>query len=662
MRSLTSSEIYDFDLDGDQDLIVLDNRDGKIYWFENVDGSFEMAVELVNADYIDFKCADLNSDGNIDIVGVKPTVVFGDEGSGVSWFENAGDDSFLPEAMLLDGYITGSRIEIVDVDNYGELDLIIGGNETDRDGDEIITRNGLIWIKNLGDGVFDDPIDISRNVKGFKDMSISDLDNDGDFDIVAACQFPSKITWFKNAFNATRQVSGILYYDENENGIRDIDEVGFGGIQVESDPLGSFSYTFDTGEYRINFEDVADGTYSVFPEELEHWTITSDPAEYDIIVDGGFEAAIDKDFGFFPTDDDTELRGALVGGFPRCNRITNYWISYENIGGVLSSGVIAFELDEELDYYSASVEPDSIVGNFHYWSYEDLMFFDDQTITLSAEIPGFELMGDTIKSYMKVIALNDLGAELFVFEDSVSQVVVCAYDPNIKTVSPAGSGDFGNIPPSTEFLDYTIHFQNTGTDTAFTVVIKDQLHENLVWSSLQINGKSHPAEVSIDPYGEVTFAFNDIMLPDSNVNEIASHGFVQYRIDLIPDLEIGAVITNTANIYFDANPAIVTNTTINTIYVDEPSDLGLSDENQKTVLVYPNPFNNNTTVYFSNGLNDNKTVRVFDVMGKEVFVRSNVAGNQLVINAEDLGKGIYILTVEDNQTNKRVHTDKLIVQ
>jgi len=58
----------------------------------------------------------------------------------------------------------------------------------------------------------------------------------------------------------------------------------------------------------------------------------------------------------------------------------------------------------------------------------------------------------------------------------------------------------------------------------------------------------------------LVFHFENILLPDSTVNEPASHGFVQFRINQLTDNPIGTVIENTADIYFDLNKAIVTNT------------------------------------------------------------------------------------------------------
>jgi hypothetical protein len=123
----------------------------------------------------------------------------------------------------------------------------------------------------------------------------------------------------------------------------------------------------------------------------------------------------------------------------------------------------------------------------------------------------------------------------------------------------------GYILPNTRELDYTVRFQNTGTDTAINVVIKDQIDPNLDLYSFEPLASSHEMFINIEETGMVTFTFENIMLPDSNINELASHGFVRYKINLNEDLPLGTSIYNNAGIYFDANPVIVTNTKINTV-------------------------------------------------------------------------------------------------
>ena len=58
------------------------------------------------------------------------------------------------------------------------------------------------------------------------------------------------------------------------------------------------------------------------------------------------------------------------------------------------------------------------------------------------------------------------------------------------------------------------------------------------------------------------------MLPDSNVNELASHGFLRFRVKPVNGLVIGDVIKNTAAIYFDYNLPVYTNTEMTTVVAE----------------------------------------------------------------------------------------------
>ncbi|MFK7784199.1 MAG: T9SS type A sorting domain-containing protein, partial [Crocinitomicaceae bacterium] len=139
-------------------------------------------------------------------------------------------------------------------------------------------------------------------------------------------------------------------------------------------------------------------------------------------------------------------------------------------------------------------------------------------------------------------------------------------DPNDKISDPPGLDSLGYVHPTTSSFDYTIRFQNTGNDTAIAVVLYDQLDSNLDWSSINILGSSHEVDVQIDQNGLAIFTFDSIFLPDSSTNEIESHGFIKYHIDLNSNVPVGTQIKNTAEIYFDYNPPIITNTVINTLY------------------------------------------------------------------------------------------------
>jgi uncharacterized repeat protein (TIGR01451 family) len=64
-----------------------------------------------------------------------------------------------------------------------------------------------------------------------------------------------------------------------------------------------------------------------------------------------------------------------------------------------------------------------------------------------------------------------------------------SFDPNDKLVNKA------TLPPTynanKDRLLYTIRFQNTGTDTAFTVIVRDEIPNNIDVSSLRVVNASH---------------------------------------------------------------------------------------------------------------------------------------------------------------------------
>ena len=153
------------------------------------------------------------------------------------------------------------------------------------------------------------------------------------------------------------------------------------------------------------------------------------------------------------------------------------------------------------------------------------------------------------------------------FQPSVSldcQQNIGAFDPNDKQVIPSGTGTAHftdkNIP-----LNYKIRFQNTGTDTAFNVVIRDTLSTHLNPATLKMGSSSHPYDFLLLEDNILVLRFHDIMLPDSNINEPASHGFIEFKIQQVKDLPDGTVIQNQAAIYFDFNDPIITNQVFNTI-------------------------------------------------------------------------------------------------
>ncbi|NOQ71147.1 MAG: T9SS type A sorting domain-containing protein [Crocinitomix sp.] len=455
--------------------------------------------------------------------------------------------------------------------------------------------------------------------------------------------------------SALLDIQGIVYYDLNENGIQDPDELGAFLTPIISDPAGVFRVTDGDGHYFSPVTDLDDGEYEIHPVLDDNWQISSDSLVYTIMVDDTYEQRDSLDFGIYPDTLIYELDADLIGNFPRCQDTINYWLNIHNIGTTIASGFVHLELDDSLYYVTADILPDSVVGQHVYWNYEDLFFYEHHLITVQIGTP--DGIADTVSSTL-IVTIDSADVEMYSSTETLEQVINCAYDPNDKTPKPLGVGEFGYISPETDDIEYLIRFQNTGTDTAFNVVIKDQLDENLDWYSITPLAYSHDMTFEMDIDGEVSFIFDNIMLPDSGANYLGSQGFVKYRIDLKPDLPLETSIFNTAHIYFDLNPAVLTNTSINTLHLDDSSIDELLEKQQ--VLVYPNPFSEMTTVYFGKDLK-NYSIQIVDLLGKQVYYNNALSGNKLEIEAGQFKQGMYILLLVDTELNQTISTAKLMV-
>lgn len=236
------------------------------------------------------------------------------------------------------------------------------------------------------------------------------------------------------------------------------------------------------------------------------------------------------------------------------------------------------------------------------------------------------------------------------YNDTECSLVVGSYDPNDKSAVPTGYNPEHIIRANTD-LEYKIRFQNTGTDTAFTVVIVDTLSQLLDWNTIEAGVASHRYRMEVRQGGILRFVFDNILLPDSNVNEAASNGYVKFRIAQKPDLPNGTRIENKAAIYFDFNDPIITNTAFHTIgapYVEVSSTHNPAMPNV-TVAVRPNPFSDQALMEVKGHILSDGLLRLHDAQGRVVQTQIFV-GNQCKIERNGLPSGIYFYQIMDGGT------------
>lgn len=231
-----------------------------------------------------------------------------------------------------------------------------------------------------------------------------------------------------------------------------------------------------------------------------------------------------------------------------------------------------------------------------------------------------------------------------------------SYDPNEKAVFPPS-----NISPKfiseRQNLTYTILFQNIGNAEAINIRIQDTLSQNLDISSLDVYETSHNGYTFDSNNNIATWTFKNINLPDSASNQAASHGFIKYRIKPKATLKTGDEIRNTASIYFDFNPAVVTNTTITKIIDPIVTELETLDSEFETIKVFPNPSKEFLNIRVDEVMT-NTHFELLEISGQSVLKQA-IKNNQTQLDISELKAGTYLYRFT---TNDGVKFGKVVKQ
>ena len=120
---------------------------------------------------------------------------------------------------------------------------------------------------------------------------------------------------------------------------------------------------------------------------------------------------------------------------------------------------------------------------------------------------------------------------------------------------------------------------------------------------------------------------------------------------------VGDDISSTAAIYFDFNPAIITNT-FETHFVNQ---LGINEQLALGFAMYPNPASTQIAIslpdYWIDGISK---IAIYDLVGKQIKTfRPVTAVRNEVVDISDVATGIYLIEVNSGTTKV---TKKLIIK
>jgi uncharacterized repeat protein (TIGR01451 family) len=325
-------------------------------------------------------------------------------------------------------------------------------------------------------------------------------------------------------------------------------------------------------------------------------------------------------------------------------------VYYTNLGtSPVSIGQVTFDYDPTVSVVNVSDPSATITTASVSLGYANLNPFELRSFDVEMQIPVIPTvnLGDLLTNTASITPLaNDLTPNN---NSSASiQIIIGSYDPNDKMES---RGEF--INPSefgaNDYFYYTIRFENTGTASAINVRIEDTLDAQLDWTSIEMIDASHQY-VMERMENQVVWRFDNIMLPDSMTDPVGANGHVYFKIKPLTYSE-GSVIPNTAQIYFDFNPPIITNTFRSTFR----TPLSSPDVEEAVFSLTPNPASEQFTINFSNSIEEASLI-LYDLRGRVTLSRKLTQDN-LQVNISNLDQGIYLAKFT---SGSKTYTSKLV--
>ncbi|MBL7981053.1 MAG: T9SS type A sorting domain-containing protein [Flavobacteriales bacterium] len=571
------------DLDGDGDLDLV----GTAKWYEN-DGNGVFTVRdepLLTTGTV--KAADMNGDGVVDLVllsGTQFTTLLNNGSAGFTQLTapavnygqfalgDLNDDGYPDAAVIVSGIVirgyyndgTGVLLDggVLFTGPAGQPRTIL---MQDINGDGY---NDVVWALSngythqtyynlgIGNGTLDAANLIDPTAESAAAMVFADLNNDAVPDLVTA-RFRT-ISWQENLFFNAFRLRGSVFLDFDLDATLNNEEQKIPYRLVRTNANEVLVWSNSAGDYDLPADT---GTWNVWHPHAPIFQVTNDPDTLQATLTTAAPIASGLDIGLAPANLGSGTFFTITPVSTQCNSATYLQITLRNVGTFIPEDIVVdLSLLQGLTVEWYFPQPDSVVNGHVYWSVDSLGWFQEAQFRVGLFTGP---AGSTIE-YGYVVTGTNIPEPIL--EPHIIHQVTCAFDPNDKRVSPEGYGVHGAVDVATDWLEYTIRFQNTGNDTAYTVVLVDTLDTDVDPATMEILDVSHAlTRIEVDADRVAYFRFDRIMLPDSIVDEPGSHGFLKYRIRPVAGAPHLTEITNSVAIYFDLNEPIITNTVLNTL-------------------------------------------------------------------------------------------------
>jgi hypothetical protein len=426
--------------------------------------------------------------------------------------------------------------------------------------------------------------------------------------------------------DAQRPATGKVFLDSNSNGQKDAGEQGLNNLFLKAAQSGALGTTYNDGDFSL-----------LFGEQGDELSIANIPAHYAVSpasapVPSGPGSIPPVFFAMQPqgTISDASVQLVAASKF-RAGYDNTLYVNVKNAGTVPSNGQLKLALNPLLSVISATPAADAKVGDTLVWNYTKLAPLKERRFQVDVKTP---IVPPGTPIFVKTETINGGDVDISNNIAVLNEQFVASYDPNDKSVSaiqvPANEADG-------EELFYTIRFQNLGNSETDFITVRDTLSAALDAASVRVLNASHPLEWRIEEGHILVFNFNPIRLAPAAVDSLRSQGVVQFAARLKPGLQVGEKIANTAYIYFDFNPAVVTNTVVTSIAVVatfEPSNRALPLD------IFPNPAGSRATLRLPEGVLGTGNIELFSTDGRLVYA-TIAQGNAQEVDLSSMVAGTY---------------------
>lgn len=502
-------------------------------------------------------------------------------------------------------------------------------------------------ITNLEAGASDNTTFTGHYVLTQSDINNGSVTSSAYFCLIIGSTFITGTT--TTILNNSNGIKLNAFIDLNNNGVQESNEQNF--------QYGNFNYTVNGGvtnnAYSNNgikylYESNPATTYNLgltIPSQFSNYACSTSYSNVTVATGSGITT-----YNFPITvvpNKDAAVYIYPYSVFPRPGFQYSDIIVLTNYGTqTIASGTVTYTKDNAVSI--TSISPNTSVATsstgFTY-NFTNLLPNQIKYIIVNMQVPTIPTvsLGQLVTNTVLVTApVGDIN--LLNNNASLTQTIVGSYDPNDKTESHSGKILHSSFTAN-DYLNYTIRFENTGTAEAINIKVEDVLDSKLDENSIRMVASSHP--YVLDRVGSnLKWNFNGVNLPLSVPNTQTGHGYIVFQVKPKPGFAIGDVIPNTANIYFDFNPAIVTNT-CTTEFVSTLSNENFTFNNFKS---FPNPVKNSLTISNASPI---ETIEISSILGQKM-ISKKVNDIQTEIDLSQLSNGIYFVKVTSQGNEKTI--------